>query len=280
MIGFGADYEIANLQVPVFTRKKGEKREVGSEEDFIERLKSARDKIKQYASAEIPSLLERVWKNAKIPVTIEGAQGAGLDPYHGVYPDITASRPMSRFLGDATYNIIQPEKIYHRVAVMKTTYLSSVGIRKLPAEKDETLEKWIQEAFDERGRTTGRLRDIYPISIPIASYLRKAAGYNFIVATHLDASKEGQKIKVVTGYVDKKTGKEKPYLPYQDHLDTLNPVTVEFDGWDGSQAAKVKSIEALPREARNYLAFISAAIAPIFICTYGPGLNEYLTWNR
>jgi adenylosuccinate synthase len=280
MIGFGADYELGNLLVPVFSRTKGEKREVGSETIYIERLQHARDKIKRYSSAELPALLEKTWKNEKIPITIEGAQGAGLDPYHGVYPDITASRPMSRFLNDATYNIIFAEQIFHRVAVMKTTYMSSVGIRKLPAKKDEDLEKWIQETFDERGRTTGRLRDIYPISIPIASYLRKAAGYNHIVATHLDASKKDQKIKVVIGYVDKTTGKEKPYLPYQDHLDTLKPVTVEFDGWDGTQVAQEKSIEALPREARNYLAFTSAAIAPISMCTYGPELDEYLTWKN
>jgi adenylosuccinate synthase len=163
--------------------------------------------------------------------------------------------------------------------VMKTTYMSSVGIRKLPAEKDEEYEKWIQESFDERGRTTGRLRDIYPISIPIASYLRKAAGYNFIVATHLDASTNDRKIKVVIGYEDQKNGKDKPYLPYQDYLDTLKPKIVEFDGWDGSQAAQADTIGAIPQDARRYLAFLSAAIAPVSMCTFGPGLDEYLLWK-
>ena len=278
--GSGNETQITKAQVPVYSKNRGEKRKVGSEKVFIERLKYARDKVKRYSSSEVPALLENVWKNEKIPVTIEGAQGAGLDPYHGVYPDITASRPMSRFLNDATYNIILPEHIFHRVAVMKTTYMSSVGIRKLPAERDENLENWIQETFDERGRTTGRLRDIFPISIPIATYLRKAAGYNFIVATHLDASKKDQKVKVVIGYVDKKTGKKKPYLPYQDHLNTLKPIFVDFDGWDGSRVAQAKSIETLPKEARTYLTFLGAAIAPVSMCTFGPGLDEYLSWKN
>jgi adenylosuccinate synthase len=277
--GFGSNHELAAAQVPVFSRNKGEKREVGLETVFIERLRNTRDKINAYASSEIPAILEKVWKNEKIPVTIEGAQGAGLDPYHGVYPDITASRPISRFLNDATYNIILPEQIFHRAAVMKTTYMSSVGIRKLPAKKDEEYEKWIQESFDERGRTTGRLRDIYPISIPIASYLRKAAGYNFIVATHLDASTEDRGVKVVIGYENQKTGKDKPYLPYQDYLNTLKPKIVEFEGWDGPQVSQAKSINALPKEAKKYLAFLSAAIAPVSMCTFGPGLDEYLSWN-
>ncbi len=277
--GFGSDRELGAAQVPVFSKNKGEKREVGSETVFIERLKYTRDSVKGYVSSDIPAFLEKVWRNEKIPVTIEGAQGAGLDPYHGVYPDITASRPISRFLNDATYNIILPEQIFHRVAVMKTTYMSSVGIRKLPAEKDEEYEKWIQESFDERGRTTGRLRDIYPISIPIASYLRRAAGYNFIVATHLDASTEDRGIKVVIGYEDLKTGKDKPYLPYQDYLNTLKPKIVEFDGWDGLQVSQANSISALPKETKKYLTFLGAAIAPVSMCTFGPGLDEYLSWK-
>jgi len=276
--GFGEDFQIANSDVPTLTKNKGEKRKVGSEKEFIERLKYARNKIRKYSSPDIPTLLETVWKNEKIPITLEGAQGAGLDPYHGVYPDITASRPMSRFLNDATYNIILPEHIFHRVAVMKTTYMSSVGIRKLPTVKDADLEKWIQETFDERGRTTGRLRDIYPVSIPIATYLRKAAGYSFIAATHLDASKKDVGIKVVIRYVDKKTGKEKPYLPYQDYLDKLEPIFIEFDGWNGSEVKHAKSIDALPKETETYLSFLSAAIAPISLCSFGPGLDEYLVW--
>ena len=278
--GFGSETQMINTQVPILSKVKSEKRKVGSEKVFIERLKYARDKVRRYSSSDLPELLENVWKNEKIPVTIEGAQGAGLDPYHGVYPDVTASRPLSRFLNDATYNIILPEHIFHRVAVMKTTYMSSVGIRELPAERDAVLEKWIQETFDERGRTTGRLRDIFPVSIPIATYLRKAAGYKFIVATHFDASKKDQKIKVVLGYVDKKTGKEKPYLPYQDYLDTLKPEFVEFDSWDGSRVAQAKSIEDLPKEARTYLTFLGAAIAPVLLCTFGPGLDEYLSWRN
>lgn len=276
--GFGPDFNLAVLDVASYGTEKGLKRKVGSEKEFLERLESIRTKMRKYSSDSVYYYLKEVWSNASIPITIEGAQGAGIDPYHGVYPDITASRPMSRNINDATYNVILPEHVPVRVAVMKTTYMSSVGRRRLPTVKDEQTEKWIQEAFDEKGRSTGRLRDIYPISIPIAHYLRIAAGYNFVAATHLDASKEDTPIKVVTHFTDKKTGEIKPYLPYQDHLDSLDAQVVEFPGWDGEKVKLIDTPSKLPRNAKAYLSFLGEAIAPLAITTTGPGLEDYLDW--
>lgn len=261
---------------------------VGSEEKFIEDLGEARDGLREYLEDDVYGLLSKAWADPKFAFTFEGAQGAGLDPYHGVYPDVTSSRPMSRFINDSTYNICQPEAIGLRVAVMKTTYMSSVGTRKLPTIKDENLERWIQEEFDERGRSTGRLRDIYPVSIPIAIYLKAAAGYEYLVATHLDASKgdlpagRAGKIKVINKYTKKPgtsnqqpdTRNNQPYLPYQEYLDTLKAHTIEFKGWDGKAAKTAKSMGDLPKEARDYLEFLSKSIAPVIFATTGPELGK------
>lgn len=275
---FGKDFEFAKLEVTSYGKEKGLKRKVGSEKEFLERLSSVRSRMRKMTTSSMYSILKEAWDNPSISFTLEGAQGAGIDPYHGVYPDVTASRPMSRNINDATYNIVLPENIPLRVAVMKTTYMSSVGRRVLPTLKDTKTEKWIQEAFDEKGRSTGRLRDIYPISIPIAHYLRIAAGYTHIAATHVDASKPDVPIKVITHYTHKKTGEELPYLPYQDHLDTLVANVVEFDGWDGEKTKGIKTPSRLPSQAKDYLSFISETIAPIAIATTGPGLDDFIQW--
>ncbi|MBI2011661.1 adenylosuccinate synthetase [Candidatus Daviesbacteria bacterium] len=275
-LGFGKKFNLADIEV----KRLGidGKLRVGSEKDFINSLKVGIVALREYIGWNFYEVLKNAWENTKVAFTFEGAQGAGLDPYHGVYPDVTSSRPMSRFIGDSTYSIVEPADIAIRAAVMKTTYMSSVGQRILPTIADPKLEKWIQEKFDEKGRSTGRLRDIYPVSVPIAQYLKKAAGYQYLIATHLDASK-GEKIKVITEYRNRKTGEKSFYLPYQDHLDKLEARGVEFKGWDGEEIKKIKSPKDLPKEAKVYLDYLGKNIAPVIFATTGPELGKnYLSW--
>ncbi len=278
VLGSSNSLPLSEIEVLTYSKNKGEKRKVGDEDTFISRLKLARSEIRRYRVDNMHDVIKQAWQDTKVAVTIEGAQGAGLDPYHGVYPDVTSSRPMSRFMNDATYNIILPEDILFRVAVMKTTYMSSVGRRVLPDMPDEEKIKWIQSAFDERGRTSGRLRDIYPVSIPIAQYLRRAAGYTCIAATHLDASKVDSDIEVVTHYTKKDSGEEGPYLPYQDILDEFDPNFVKFSGWDGEEVKTIHNPKNLPLEALQYLHFLDKTIAPVVMATTGPDLEDYILW--
>ncbi|MDO8503094.1 MAG: adenylosuccinate synthetase [bacterium] len=255
-----------------------EKHPLGTEDEFLDRLAQAREILRPHVSDKVFDLLQKTWNDDTIPVTLEGAQGAGIDPYHGVSPDVTASRPMSRNINDATYNVILPEEIALRTAVMKTTYVSSVGTRVIPDVMTEKDKKQLQVGFDEFGRSTGRPRGILAVSIPIAQYLRRAAGYQYLVATHLDAAEEGRQIRVVTHYTDKVTRKEVPYFPYQDALDHLVPHAVEFEGWDGEAVKAAKKPKDLPLNARLYLAFLSRTIAPVAIATTGPDIGDSISW--
>lgn len=277
--GFGMKLE--EIQVSTPRLLKDETRPVGTIAEFLDRLDGCRETLRKHTLPErgVRALLEEVWRNPNIPFTLEGAQGIGLDPYHGVYPDVTASRPGSRFIGDATYTIIEPGEIQHRVAVMKTNYVSSVGKRHLPAPRDEQQENWIRDTFDETGRTTGRPRGISLVSVPIGKYLRRAAGYHGLVATHLDAS-AGQPREFITHYTDLETGEEQDYSPYQDSLDKLQAHTVTFPGYDGKAIKGVTRPEDLPIEARRILAFLSRTIAPITFATYGPDLKEWLAFTQ
>lgn len=273
--GFEKDLTLKDIPVRVLGKQT---RKVGSKKEFVERLSSARSQLRKYISPDVYAVLKDAWENPKQPFTIEGAQGGGLDPYHGVYPDTTASRPTSRNLNDTTYNIIEPTTIAMRLAVMKTTYMSSVGIRKLPTKQNQDEAIWFQKTFDEKGRSTGRLRDIYEVSIPIGRYIRKAGGFDYLVATHLDAAKVDQTINVVTHYTHKKTKKEMPYIPYQDYLDQLDARTVSFKGWDGEKVKDLKVPNELPYEARVYLSFLSKTIAQVVFGTTNPHLRKYISW--
>lgn len=275
-LGFGKSFDLATIPVAQLGQEK--KQPVGSEKEFLGRLAHTRFVLQNYISSTVYALLCDIWSNPTIPVVIEGAQGAGLDPYHGVYPDVTASRPTSRSINDATYNIIMPEAIALRAAVMKTTYMSSVGKRKLPTQKNERYEKWVQETFDEKGRSTGRLRDIYPVSIPIASYLKKAAGYEYLIATHLDAAKTDTPINVVSHYTNHVLTKEKPYLPYQDYLDELEAHTIAFPSWDGTLVKSARSPKDLPFASRLFLSFLSQTIAPVILGTTDLSFGSVVSW--
>ncbi|MDO8618820.1 MAG: adenylosuccinate synthetase [Candidatus Daviesbacteria bacterium] len=280
----GSGLELKDIEVPSL-QKDGKRIDikVGSEGEFIDRLRVSRERLKKYVRSDIPDFLEEVWKNPKIPVTIEGAQGAGIDPWHGTYPDITASRTMSRFVGDATYSIILPEEIAIRLGAMKTTYLSSVGSRVLPTTEDKARTTWLQQAFGEKGKSTGRLRGVYEISIPFAQYFQRAAGFDYLAPTHTDASKEGVPIRVITHYTQRgihgeDTGKEIGYLPFQRRLDQMIPHYVEFPGWDGDQVKNAKNPNELEHGAAMFLYFISKTIAPIALTTHGRDLEDFIPW--
>ena len=278
--GMLPETRLENIEVAIMEESGLQKRRVGSEKLFLDRLAQTRSELQKYATDSMYELLKKVWQTQPdVPVTIEGAQAAGIDPYHGVFPDVTASRPLTRAIRDATYNIISLEEISLTSAAMKTSYFSSVGKRSLPLSKDSESMAWIQQEFDERGRSTGRLRDIYPISIPLANYFKEADGYEYLMATHLDAARKDKKIAVVTHYVDKKTGKETQFQPYQDFVDTLEPKMVYFEGWEGESIKNIENTKDLPTETQIFLSFLSQTIGPIAMGTTGPDITQYLAWN-
>ncbi len=273
MHGFGDVYQQLNtIQVPSLhgTTK------VGSQNEFINRLAETREQIKGYVEKDMFKRLEKGW-NSQTPITIEYAQAPGLDPFHGVYPDVTASRPLTRYIADSTYGIIQPEEITFKAGITKTVYMSSVGTRRLPTLMQQREAEQIRKDQHEFGKSTGRPRGIYEISIPILRYYRRVDGYEWLVATHLDAPSEGKEIQVVTHYTDK-SGNEMPYSPYQDYFDDLIPHVVSFEGWDGSGLQGISEPADLPLNARKYLAFLSETIAPVAMATTGPDIGQHISW--
>lgn len=272
---FNALYQrdLANQEVAGLDNVKSR---VGTVNEFLDKLVFDRDYLQRFATSNAKGLIQSIWQDERSPITIEESQGPGLDPYAGIRPDVTSSRPTSRNVHDGTWMVIFGENIALRLGVTKTTYMSSVGSRNLPGEMEKEDASWIQEEFGEKGKTTGRLRGIYHLSIPILRALKRFANYDFLVATHLDASRENNPIKYVYLYTDaanKTTQRE--YEPYQDRINELHPNYITMPGWDGEKTKTSREFFELPRNAKAVINLLSQKVAPVIMATTGPDLYDY-----
>lgn len=273
----GAD-TLSQMPVNALTEDgKRMKRNVGTKEEFLDRLEETRMKLRPYVQDVRPKF-EDVWKHQlKIPVTFEGAQGGLLDPYHGVYPDVTASRPIARIgIPDSTEGVVIFDSIAVKVGVLKEPYMSSVGSRVHPYEMAPDIASKYRKENDETGRSTGRDRGIYPIDLVAMRHIRKVAGYNFTFVTHLDSNHKDRKIEIVTQYVNKVTGQIEGYRPYQWHWNQVEGVVAELPSWDGKEVGAVTNIDHLPQESQKFLQLVSEVLAPVVMATNGSELGKRL----
>ena len=276
--GFGDEYRPENATVSAYDDPEGKKHCVGSEDHFIDQLRKERKELRPYVSDKMYALLDDAWNNPDKAFTIEYGQGAGLDPWFGIYPDVTASRTTSRNIPDVTYGIVQPEDIAVRGTVFKTSYMSSVGIRSLPEVEDEETLRALQDENREYGKTTGRPRPPKHISIPLFQAMADYSGDLLLLPTHLDSGKDDRKIIVISHYENKDTGEEQPYIPFQKEMDKLNANAIVFEGFNGDEAKSASHPSELPPNLQLLLAFYYQTIRPIAIGSTGPGVKDYVSW--
>lgn len=255
-----------NTQVPLGTR-----------DEFLSRLADDRKLLRDYINSDMRGTLQKVWANESIPVTIEEAQGPGLDPYFGIRPDVTSSRPSVRYVHDGTHGVIFGEDIALRLGVTKTLYMSSVGARWLPGQIPPEEASYYHNQFDEFGKTTKRKRGIYYLSLPILQALRRFANYDYLVATHIDAARSDVPIKIVSHFTDQ-AGETADYNFYQDQINCLVAHYIEFPGWDGLATKRCKKPEELEQDTRRMLAFLSENITPVIMARNGKNLGNNIVW--
>jgi len=248
---------------------------VGSLPTFLKRLESARSTLKPYIQS-VYSLLYDHW-TSKTPFVFEKAQALGLDARYGVYPDVTASDCSFDGILGSTEGIVNPRDIAVKAAIIKATYTSSVGTRIMPSAMEAGLANRIREDANEYGATTRRPRDIHHIDIPFLSFLHQVGNYDYLCPTHLDISYPKVPIKVCVAYTLK--GKAVLYRPDQEYLLTVKPKFIDLPSWDGKDVQKAKNIKDLPKETKQYLAFISQAIgAQVLMATTGPRRHQTIKW--
>jgi len=241
---------------------------VGSEKVFLDRLLKESKELKKYIS-DVSDFLKLSWNSKSYAFIFEKAQAVGLDPRYGVYPDVTASDTTFGGIESSTEGIVNPMDIETRASVIKATYMSSVGTRKLPSMMTPELAHRIREDANEYGATTKRPRDIAYLDLVATDFFRKVGKATHMVLTHMDIVYKDTPVKVCIGYTLR--GKKVTYRPDQEFLNKVKPVYKDFKTWDKEKVQKAKKYKDLPKEAKDFLTYISKYLeVPVLMITTGP----------
>jgi adenylosuccinate synthase len=251
--------------------------EVGSRSVFLERLAVVRQRLQPYTRDILP-LVQEAWADSDYPFVFEGAQASGLDARWGVYPDVTASDTTFAGILHSTSGVVRPEDIAVKAGVIKATYMSSVGTRKLPTLMEGPLAQRIREDAWEYGATTHRPRDIAYLDLPCLSFLAHVTGTDYLALTHLDVAYADTPIRVCTHYTDQ-SGATVAYRPDQEYLNAVMPHYVQVDSWDGGEVRGARKVQELPRAAHQLIALLSQTMDAFPVMgTNGPERDALLSW--
>ena len=202
-------------------------------------------------------------------VLFEGAQGALLDLDTGTYPYVSSG--MSCAAGAAAQGGVGPRTIDRILGVFKA-YTTRVGNGPFPTEFDPTsqsaLDTYIRETGREYGVTTGRPRRCGNLDLVALRYAATANSIDRLVLTHIDVYDELEEFEACVAY--RIRGRIVEDFPASiTDLETAEPVLRKFRGWKRPIGA-VRAYEELPREARDYIAFIEEyAETPVSMVSVG-----------
>lgn len=275
----GHDIDLAEITVPDFrtTKETGraQTRQVGDKDTFLNRLADARKwLLDRRMVGDTFCLHKEIYQDPQAAVVFEGAQAMGLHPFLGTRKDVTASDTSAYGIAAGTA-FWRPEDITQCIGVFKITYMSSVGVRRMPTVMDPEWAGTVREWAKEFGTTTGRPRDIYWPDLPLLTYNARMGGIEVLMGTHLDIARPDRNILVCTHYI--KQGRVVPYRPGLCHLEGVIPQYIELPGWDGEACQKARSSDELPINAQKFLAFIQARTGyPIVAVTTGPSRDNFI----
>lgn len=201
-------------------------------------------------------------------VLLEGQLGSLRDPDHGIYPYSTSSSTLAGYA--AVGAGLPPHAIREVIAVVKA-YSSCVGagpfVTELFGDEGEELRKRGGDA-GEYGAKTGRPRRVGWFDAVATRYGCSVQGATAIAITNLDVLGYLDRIPVCTSYeVD---GCKIRDFPPTSYLGRAKPVLEMMPGWRTDISA-AKSLSQLPREAREYVAFMeSESEVPVRWVSVGP----------
>jgi adenylosuccinate synthase len=207
-------------------------------------------------------------------VILEGAQGTLLDLDHGTYPFVTSSNPVA---GAACVGAgIGPRDI-HEVWGIAKAYTTRVGAGPFPSELEDDIGRHLLERGHEFGTTTGRQRRCGWLDLVALRYAVRLNGMTTLAMTKLDVLSGIDPLRVAVRYrhAEGAVFEEFPY-----HQSILHNVTPEYEELPGFEAdiGSCRSEQELPREARDYLAYVSeAAGVRIGLAGVGPS-REQVIW--
>jgi adenylosuccinate synthase len=193
-----------------------------------------------------------------------------LDVDHGTYPFVTSSSATAG--GACTGSGIPPTRIARVIAVIKA-YTTRVGEGPFPTELVDAKGEILRNAGAEFGTTTGRPRRCGWFDAVIGRYANRINGVTDFVLTKLDVLTGLDEVPVCVAYeVDGKRYEDMPMT--QAEFARAIPVYETYPGWT-EDISKARTLEELPRNARDYVAALEEMIkAPISVIGVGPGRDE------
>jgi len=214
-------------------------------------------------------LLNRALAEGK-SIVFEGAQGTMLDIDHGTYPFVTSSNSTSG--GAATGTGVPPTSIDTVIGITKA-YCTRVGSGPFPSELLDAQGEDLRKRGREFGAVTGRPRRTGWLDLPQLRYAGMINGISWLVVTKLDVLDHLKEIPVCVGY--KVDGKETEEAPAQAcGYEKIECLYRNMPGW-ASPTQSIRTVEALPKAAREYLAFIEKeAGARVGMISTGPDREQ------
>jgi adenylosuccinate synthase len=184
-------------------------------------------------------------------IVFEGAQGTMLDIDHGTYPFVTSSSATSG--GAVTGTGVPPTSIDTVIGITKA-YCTRVGGGPFPTELTGMEGEDLRKRGNEYGAVTGRPRRTGWLDLPLLRYAGMISGISWLVVTKLDVLDHLAEIPVCVGY--KVDGKATEEVPAQAcGYEKIGCVYRTVPGW-ATSTQDARSFDALPKAAREYMAFI------------------------
>lgn len=227
------------------------------------------DRMKDLLLIDAEYFLSEQLKNGH-DILAEGAQGVMLDIDFGTYPYVTSSNTISS--GVCSGLGVPPTAIRHVIGISKA-YCTRVGSGPFPSELLDDVGERLRVAGHEFGSTTGRPRRCGWIDLPQLRYAAMITGCTHIAITKLDVLNDFETLSVVEEY--KMGEKTSAHVPFDPTEEVDGVVLSHHPGW--KQQIAVDNVDSLPRELKDYLAFLEQQLSiPISYVSIGPGRNELL----
>ena len=167
---------------------------------------------------------------------------------------------------------VGPQQLHYILGVAKA-YATRVGGGPFPTELDDEMGEHLRVRGNEYGSVTGRPRRCGWFDAAALKRAVQLNGLSGLCITKLDVLDGLDTVRLAVGY--KVRGELRDILPVgAEALAICEPVYEDHPGWKESTVG-MKSFDALPANARNYLKRLEAlAGAPVVLISTGPDREE------
>jgi adenylosuccinate synthase len=154
-------------------------------------------------------------------------------------------------------------------------YTTRVGAGPFPSELKDEIGQQIRDRGHEYGTTTGRPRRCGWFDAVAGRYSVRLNGITHLAVMHLDTLAGLERVGICTGYTTP-DGPLPGFVSDTRLLERAEPVIEFMAGWD-QDLAQVRSMDGLPRPARDYLDRLESLVGvPLAIAGVGPDRTQTL----